>query len=169
MKKVLLFFLACLLAACQSNTGGIGVSVTHCCPEAVYRTFFSEIRDMPAFLEPLVKVNFDAAFAARGMVLDENHSDLRAVLRYEQEDLPRPSPPDEFEGQISPGGNVRYIARVRVDLFDTSTGEKVWAGSVQRIHDVDPGEYMHSGPASRAIFEAFVRLLDHFSVPATEY
>jgi len=167
--RLLLLLSFAVLAACQSTGGAIGVSVTKCCAEPGYHTFSSETADMPAFLVPLIKANFDAAFSARGLVLNAEDADLMVVLRYEQENLAAPETPDDFEGHIAPGGNVRYIARIQVEIHDASSGRLVWAGNVQRIHDVDAGEYMHSGKASLAIFNAFTRLLSDFSVPAETY
>lgn len=119
---------------------------------------------MPEFLKPLILANFDAALFSRGLVRDED-SDLHAVIRYRQLDLSEGSPSGASrKEQVSPGGNVRFIARVEVDIFDSVTREPVFRGSIQRIHDVDPGEYMHTGQASGAIYEAFSQLLADFRV-----
>ncbi len=101
--------------------------------------------------------------------MTDEDPDLEVVLRYEQENLPQAERPDDFEGHISPGGNFRYVARVRVNVFDGTSGDLVFSGSVQRIHDVDPGEYMHTGNASLAIFQAFTRLLSDFHVAPQPY
>ncbi len=159
IRKSGLLVLVLILTACTSNPSGIGTHVISCCANRSYETFDVTAVDIPAFLGPLMVSNFSVAFAGRGMQPVSDGGDLNVILRFEQVDLARPEIRDDFDERISPGGEVRFIARIIIDMKDAKTGETVWSGSIQRTHDISPGEYMHTGRASVALLDAFSALL----------
>ena len=148
------------LAGCMSTR--IDTAVTHCCATGNYKTFSVRAENMPAFLGPLMVSNFSVAFANAGVEPVDDHGDLRVVLEFRQIDLTPHKHPDDFNETLGVGNATRFIARVNVKMYDASTGKLVWSGHIQRVHDVAPGDYMHTGPASVAIFQAFTRLLKHY-------
>lgn len=151
----------CVLSACHSSSR-IDTAVTRCCTTVEYTTFSVAVENVPAFLGPLMVSNFSVAFANRGMQPVESGADLLVTLRYEQSNLSREEPYDDFDERITTGDPMRFIARIVVDIRDASTKELVWLGYVQRLHNVAPGDYMHTGPASISIYEAFTDLLEDY-------
>ena len=156
-----------LLAACQTKMGGIEVANTTCCPPLEYQTFQVNATNIPAFLGPLMVSNFTVAMANHGLQPVDNDGDLIVDLSFKQINL---APDDEskrkpdFAERISTGDAVRFIARINIDVRAASDNSLVWAGHIQREHVVGPGEYMHIGPASVSVFEAFVEVLQSFPV-----
>jgi hypothetical protein len=58
-----------------------------------------------------------------------------------------------------------YIAAIDITIRERSGGKVVWGGTVSRLHSVQPGEYMHQGPATAAFLETFRDVLSEY--PAT--
>ncbi|MDH5738215.1 MAG: hypothetical protein OEZ23_07875, partial [Gammaproteobacteria bacterium] len=101
-------------------------------------------------------------FSEKGFNPVERNGDLEVLLRYEQEDIDEVSRLDDFEGHLEPGGKLRYMAKVRIEIRELSGG-LVWSGNMQRIHDVDAGEYMHAGKATVALQNTMRLMLKSFS------
>jgi hypothetical protein len=153
-----LLLISLILAGCASTNSGVGASSSVCCPGIEYQTFTVSTQSVPGFLEPLLKSNLSTVLSIKGLQPVEQGADLEVTIGYEQDDLAIAAPRDDFDERVSEGGDVRYIARIVVTMTDTS-GEKLFEGSVQRIHEVSPGEYMHTGRASAAIYAAFEEML----------
>jgi len=62
---------------------------------------------------------------------------------------------DHFSESIGLGANVSFMAIVSIEIFDGSSTDLIWKGHVERFHDVGHGEYMHTGKASIAFYDAF--------------
>jgi hypothetical protein len=137
-------------------------AVLSCCIDEEYKTFSVHANEIPAFLGPLIVSNFSVAFSNHGMQPVEQAGDLVAELRYEQIDLTEDRERDDFDERIATGDAERFIARIAIEIKDTDDGKVVWSGHVQRLHDVGPGEWMHTGVASIAIFEAFTEVLEGY-------
>ncbi|MEX2365157.1 MAG: hypothetical protein WD601_01030 [Pseudohongiellaceae bacterium] len=144
------------------NNSRIDTAVTHCCGDGGQKTFTVHAEDIPAFLGPLMVSNFSVAFANLGMQPVQEDGDLEVELRYEQDNLSRDRKRDDFDEAIATGDSMRFFARIAIDVRDATTGNLVWSGQIQRLHTVGPGDYMHTGPASIAIFEAFTRVLQGY-------
>jgi hypothetical protein len=69
---------------------------------------------------------------------------------------------DNFAEHLATGDAQRFVAKIMIEIRDNSTNEVVWAGQIQRIHDVGPGEYMHTGKASIPLLDAFTQVLKGF-------
>ncbi len=71
---------------------------------------------------------------------------------------------DPFERQLVDDVTLRYIATIVVDIRESSTGEMVWSGQIDRIHTVVPGEYMHEDVARPEFARAFREMLTSYPV-----
>jgi len=150
-----------LISGCQSDSG-VGYVAGEGEMKGTYSTFSTREVDIPAFLAPLMISNFNAALAGHGLNPVTDKPDLEVTLRYIQDDLGEMSKADDFEGHLTPGGNQRFVARIQVEFRQAGEDQLIWSGSIQRIHDVDAGEFMHTGKASTAIFDNFQKLLADF-------
>lgn len=158
--KIVMLFLVLTLAGCASTPGQIDTRVSDCCGDGAYETFEVKAERIPAFLGPLVVSNFSVAMAQHGYQPVEEKGDLVAILRYEQINLSDTEDrADAFAEPLGMDAEQRFIARIAIDLQDATTGESVFTGYVQRLHDIDAGEWMHTGVASRAIYLAFDEVL----------
>lgn len=159
--KPLLALAVCVFGiyGCANRFNGIGTSMTSCCATEEYATFAVQPVDLPAFLGAIVVSNFSVALAERGVQPVMGEADLKVILRYEQENLDEPLPHDDFDERIDDGLRTRFLAKVVVEMIDAESGQIVWSGSVQRVHNVGPGDFMHTGPASISLLEAFRHLL----------
>ena len=172
MKKVsvsLVVTLVLVLSGCAGSGMQIGSSLTLCCPGdyGSYNDYGLATEDMPIFLRDYVVNDFDAAFQARGLERDDTFNDLRVVLRYNHINLdPESEDIDPFIRLESLNVELRYIAQIEIEMFETSSDELVWAGAISRIHQVTPGEYMHEERASPAFLAAFSLLLSDYPVAA---
>jgi hypothetical protein len=162
VKKVVLLAFLLVLNACATNSSGIGGNVTHCCADADDVTFTVVPENIPVFLGPLMVSNLSVAFAGKGLQPVMEDADLAITLRFEQIDLTQENAKDDFDEHISPGGEVRFIAKMIVEVRKTNKDKIMWSGSIQRTHTVSPGEYMHTGNASIALLDAFSELLSEY-------
>ncbi len=160
--KRLLLLAAFALAGCATTPGEIDIEVAQCCAPDTYQTFEVRAEDIPAFLGPLIVSNFSVALANRGLQPVNEGGDLVAVLTYEQVDFGRMREKDAFDEPLGMDAERRFIARIAIDVRDAGTGESVFKGHVQRLHDISAGEWMHTGLASQAIFQSFNEVLSEF-------
>jgi len=162
-RSILSACLILLVTACATDRARIDIATTTCCASPDYKTFTVTAQDIPAFLGPLMMSNFTVAFAAIGMQPVTSDGDVNVILRFEQVSRdPQDVKKDDFQEHLAAGDAMRFMARIVVDVHDGKTGKVVWSGHIQRLHDVGAGEYMHTGPASIAIYQAFQRLLTHY-------
>jgi len=168
MRKLLSSLLiACVLvvSGCTSTGMQIGTSMTLCCPGDYenYNDYGLTTEDMPIFLRDYVMEEFDLAFQAKGIERDDRFNDLRVVLRYNHVNLdPESEDIDPFIRVESISVELNYIAQIEVEMYETSSNELVWAGSISRFHQVTPGEYMHEERAAPAFLSAFATLLVNY-------
>ena len=159
MKKAVFLTILLVLNGCATNSSGIGSSMTHCCADPEDKSFTVVPVNIPAFLGPLMVSNLSVAFAGKGLQPVLENADLMITLRFEQINLGQPQQKDDFDEHLSPGGEVRFIAKMVVEVRKTDSDKIVWSGHIQRTHTISPGEYMHTGNASVALLEAFNNLL----------
>lgn len=162
MRSIIPILLFILVAGCASTPGQIDTAVDQCCAASAYETVEVRAENIPAFLGPLMVSNFSVAMANRGLQPVVSGADLIAVLRYEQIDLGEQREKDDFAEQLGGDSDQRFIARVAIDIRDAASDEVVFAGHIQRLHDIGAGEWMHTGPASAAIYLAFEEVLEGF-------
>lgn len=155
-------FVLVSLAGCATHVAGIGTRVLTCCATGQYETFSVSTRDMPAFLGPIMVSNFSVALASHGLDLNEDAADLDIVLRYEQENFSIDETSDDFAERVASGDSLRFLAKIIIEIRESGKAPIIWSGQLHRIHDVGPGEYMHTGRASVALLEAFTHVLKDF-------
>lgn len=152
---------------CAVQRGGITTATGVCCADPTFETFEVVAQDIPAFLGPLMVSNFSVALAERGLAPVDSGGDVVVTLRYEQQDLSDPVDVDSFDERIESGGDVRFIAKMVVEMRAAGSDEIAWSGTIQRVHNIGPGEYMHTGRASLALLESFMALLESYPGPAS--
>lgn len=151
-----------LLSGCATSYLGISVSPGQQASAVKVTTFEVQPDKLPAFLGPILVSNFSVALAERGLQPVASDGDAVVFLRYVQEDLTIEQDHDAFDERIDQGSDTRFVAKVEVEINAASTGERIWAGSIQRLHTIRPGDYMHTGNASVALLEAFRDLLSDY-------
>lgn len=164
--KSLKFFVAAgflfILTSCAQTGMQIGTNLTLCCPGnyASYSEYGLEIVDVPLFLRDYVSAEFESAFQQKGLTRNDRINDVRVTLRYTQIDLvPGQQEIDPFVRIESLNVELNYIAQIEIEIIETRSNDVVWAGSVSRIHQVTPGEYMHEDRARPYFYQAFQSLL----------
>ncbi len=164
MNPARLFFVAVsfLIVSCSQSPYKIGSSVTLCCPGDYqeYSTYSLGSKDLPLFLSAYVLEEFDKAIQEKGLVRNDNIHDLIITLSYkhinltaEQENI------DPFFRQESINTELKFIAKLIVEMHETATNKLVWSGQINRIHTVRPGEYMHDERARGEFLMAFRKML----------
>jgi hypothetical protein len=154
--------LTILFAGCSVDPVHIDTEVTLCCDTTHKQSFSVVAENLPAFLGPMIVGNFRVAFANLGMEPVTSNEDLVVELRYEQIDLKTEHGSDDVADRDPLGEVARFIARIAIEVRDAETGMLLWAGHLQRLHDVGPGEWMHSDIASLEILNAFGEVLKHY-------
>jgi hypothetical protein len=168
MIRLLLLATVLVLSGCISSPGTISAVQEECCgdvPINTYQNFLIDAQHIPAFLGPIIVSNFSVAMAQKGYQPESAApSDLTIVLRFSKEHdaiMIEEQSKDTFSESIGPGANVSFMATISIEIFDNSTN-LIWKGRVERFHDVGHGEYMHTGNASIAFYDAFLRALESF-------
>ena len=162
-KWLLLIIFTLLAAGCKTQNHGIGVTEPD--PNALeamqaYSTFELEVIDVPAFLGPVVASNFSVAMAEVGMMPVNAQADTKVILRFVNEPIGYTNrDADALTERINTGSDVHFVAKIVVEMYAPGNQRPIWTGSIQRIHNINDGEYMHMGPASVAFLTAFRELL----------
>ena len=150
---------AFLLAGCGSLPP-IATDENYCChplAESI-RTYRVEFEDTPEFLKPMLRDEASIALANHGYDYTEGDADAILLMTFVNKTLEQNPEEQEAWERIAPGGGVRFIAQVVITMSDSVSGERIWAGDMQRIHNVYEGSYMHDIPARAAMRDAFVEL-----------
>jgi hypothetical protein len=123
------------------------------------RTYRVEFRGMPEFLKPMLRDEVSRVLAERGY--DYTEGDAHAVLLMEFENRPMPSVTaatgTDSSAEVADRQEIaaRFDARVTIELSDSVSRERLWAGTMSRAHYVTEGDYMHEPPARVAMRDAF--------------
>ncbi|MFT6433363.1 MAG: hypothetical protein ACJAVI_001405 [Candidatus Azotimanducaceae bacterium] len=151
-----------LLTGCA--TAPIDSEVTLANTAKTYQSFSVSTANIPAFLGPIITSNFSVAMASKGLqpTSDSDNPDLNITLRYQQIDLGMGSEDTEGNDRVTMDDSLRFVARIVIEIREAGDSDIVWSGNVQRIHDVTPGEWMHTGNASVAFLDAFNMVLADF-------
>jgi hypothetical protein len=147
-----------LVAAC-GTLPEIATDVSYCCETGAdgVASFRAEFVDTPEFLKPMLRDEAAIVLGSKGIEYTEGdaHSVLtmtfinKTLATEEERDL------DAWE-KVAPGGGVRFIAEVQIELINAVSRETIWSGSMRRIHNVYEGSYMHDAPARAAMRQAFI-------------
>lgn len=155
---------ALVLGACVTPQG-IATDVVYCCSPraAAIETFRVEFEDMPEFLKPMLRDEASIVLGAKGYEYTEDESDIVLRMKYVNRTFDTgDAAHDEAWETIAPGGGVRFIAEVAMELTDTVREERIWSATMGRVHNVYEGSYMHDAPARSAMREAFLRIFTDF-------
>jgi hypothetical protein len=124
---------------------------------------------MPLFLRDYVANEFDIAIQEKGLRRNDQMNDLKIVLRYNHVNLfPAQQDIDPFMRRVSSSVELNYIATLEVKMYQTSTAELVWAGSVSPINSVAPGKYMHEERVGTEFQAPFRKLLKGYLSSPTD-
>lgn len=161
-------FALSLLTGCGSLPP-ISTNVDYCCKAQMpgLKTFRIEFSDMPEFLKPMLRD--EAAIVLHEKGIDYTEGDAHAVLKMTYVHNPMPAEvlekaPDDFSEPLSPGGETRFMAEVKIEIRDAVTNEMIWSGSMVRAHRVQMGSYMHDVVARSAMRDAFTTLFADYPV-----
>lgn len=157
--------LSLLLISCAQTGGQIGHSIHVCCPGnyAEYREYGIELREIPAFLSDYVVAEFDRAFQEKGLSRNDSRNQLRATLTYRHVNLnPEQEDIDPFERRIEEDVVLRYEATILVEIRESASGRVVYAGQINHLHSVTPGEFMHEERARPEFANAFRAMLSSY-------
>jgi hypothetical protein len=141
----------------------IATDVTYCCHPSAdsVRTYRVEFADTPEFLKPMLRDEVSIILATHGLDYTEGDAESILLMTFVNKTLERGDDVEAWE-RIAPAGGVRFIAQVVIELKDSVTGELIWSGSMQRIHNVYEGSYMHDVPARTAMRTAFLEIFTGF-------
>ena len=162
------FFSLCLLSltvaltGCAQNAMQIGTNLTLCCPGTYseYTEYGLRTENMPLFLRDYVTDEFESAFQEKGLTRNDQINDVRVVLRYDHINLnTQQQDIDPFIRVESISVQLDYIARIEIEITETSSNNVIWGGTISRIHQVTPGEYMHEDRSRPAFRQAFRSVL----------
>ncbi|MDH3439872.1 MAG: DUF4136 domain-containing protein [Gammaproteobacteria bacterium] len=158
----LLGFVIFMATGC-SGLPTIAADVTYCCHPAAddLRTFRVEFEDTPEFLKPMLRDEASIVLATHGLDYTEGDAESILLMTFINKTLERGDDQEAWE-RIAPGGGVRFIAQVVIEMKDSVTGELIWSGTMQRIHNVYEGSYMHDAPAKTAMRNAFLEMFADF-------
>jgi hypothetical protein len=150
-----IFFSAC------SSLPTIATDVTYCCQTGYegVRTYRVEFVDMPEFLKPMLRGEASIVLDTKGLEYTESDAHAILLMTFVNRTLSaEESARDEAWETIAPGGGVRFIAEVQLELKNSVTGDMLWAGTMGRMHNVYEGSYMHDAPAKSAMRNAFLEI-----------
>jgi hypothetical protein len=159
---LLLFVVVSFAGGCAVSNLGISATGTDTDQPVSFESFEVKAVDLPAFLGPIIVSNFSVALAERGLQPVISGGEAIAILRYIQEDLTTAQQHDDFEERIDVGSDTRFVARIAVEIRQAGSQDIAWAGSIQRLHTIRPGDYMHTGRASVAFLDSFRELLQDY-------
>lgn len=169
LRLVLIVSLMLGLTACAGNGMQIGNSVSLCCPGDYdnYQNYRIELQEMPGFLSDYMLAEFETALREKGLQRNALNPDLIVRLSYQHINLnPEQEEVDPFERRTDQDIMLRYVATIVIEMLEQPSNKVVWAGQVNRIHTVVPGEYMHEENARPEMLAAFRDLLTNY--PAAE-
>jgi predicted small secreted protein len=162
-KSLLLLVAATWLTGC-ATAPGISTNVSYCCrplTDQVY-TFRIEFEDTPEFLKPMLRDEAAMVLNAKGLQYTEGDADAVLNMTFVNKTLERDQERIEAWEKTAPAGGVRFIAQVVLEMTHSVTGEQIWSGSMQRVHTVYEGSYMHDAPARTAMRNAFLDMFEDY-------
>jgi hypothetical protein len=159
--KILAIFAGSLVFTGCGSLPAVSTDVTYCCQSGFERihNYRVEFEDMPEFLKPMLRDEIATVLGAKGLEYTEGDAHAVVQMTFVNRTLSADeSARDEAWETIAPGGGVRFIAEVKLEMTDSVTGERLWAGTMGRVHNVYEGSYMHDAPARTAMRDAFRKI-----------
>ena len=164
VRTALFALVAVLGGGCAGHSPALDISEVDCCgaPRADFTGYRLELHEMPGFLKPYVQDSLRAALNATGLA-EEAAAPLVATVDFVRTAEASAAHVDDFEGHLEPGGGARFVAQLKLTLTDTRSGRRVLTGTLSRLHQVVPGDYMHEGRAREAMLVGFEAILRAFA------
>ncbi len=160
---------AFLIGGCTSLPT-IATDETYCChplAESI-TTYRVEFEDTPEFLKPMLRDEASLVLAEHGFEYTEGDAESILLMTFVNKTMEESPEEQEAWERIAPGGGVRFIAQVVLELRESVSRELIWSGSMQRIHNVYEGSYMHDAPARLAMRAAFSELFASLPNPSIQ-
>lgn len=168
-RALLVFASMTIFAACGSLPA-VSTDISYCCRPGAegVDTYRVEFEDTPEFLKPMLRDEASIVLAQKGLQYTEGDADAVLKMTFVNKTLEQDE--EDLEGwqRSAPGGGVRFIALVEMEMNNAVTGERIWSGSMQRVHSVYEGSYMHDAPARAAMRDAFRRIFADYPNPELE-
>jgi len=119
---------------------------------------------MPEFLKPMLRDEASIVLDMKGLeYIEKDGADAILNMTFINRTMESgEAAQDEAWETIAPGGGVRFIAEVRLKMTDAASGETVWSGCMDRVHNVYEGSYMHDIPGRAAMHNAFLDMFADF-------
>lgn len=116
---------------------------------------------VPGFMKDMIEVSLHGTMQTLGYShRREQPADIYIHAEFEQIDFDSEAMVEK-DSMSEPTTMVepkQFIARVNIEMRDQG-GALIWQGSVQRLHSVGPGEYMHRGHAANNIAVSLIELI----------
>lgn len=163
--SVSLALIACSMLASCGSLPSVATNVDYCCQTGTegVKTFRVQFEDMPEFLKPMLRDEASIVLGAKGLEYTEGDAHAVLVMTFinrtmESIDEAR----DEGWETIAPGGGVRFIAEVQLEMKEIVSGDLMLSGTMGRVHNVYEGSYMHDAPARTAMRNAFLTIFEDY-------
>lgn len=159
--------LALVLTACAAQPPvTTAVSYRYAPAAADIGSYRVEFVDMPEFLKPMLRDEVSRVLAGHGLGYTESEADALLLMTFDNQPLPsavaRSGSDTEGVAATEQVVAARFNAVVILELSNTVTAERIWSGSLGRVHYVTEGAYMHEEPARRAMRDALRRIFADF-------
>jgi len=166
LRAAILLMASLWLGACAS-VPSVASHVEYCCAADAgeVHTYRVEFVEMPEFLKPMLRDEASLVLATKGLEYTEvpGEGDAILVMTFVNRTLEGGvAAGDEAWETIAPGGGVRFIAEVGIELKSVSVDTVLMAGTMGRVHNVYEGSYMHDAPGRVAMRDAFLTLFADF-------
>jgi len=168
-------FLALLVSLALASCGSlptVATSVDYCCQTGTegIKTFRVEFENVPDFLKPMLRDEASIVLAAKGLDYVEGEAHALLSMKFVNRTLDTTDAArDEAWETIAPGGGVRFIAEVKVELQEIVSRDVLWRGTMSRLHNVYEGSYMHDAPARTAMRNALQTIFADYPVLSAQY
>ena len=131
---------AVMTTGCATSASRVSVEVDTCCEAEFqrYETYQVTLQEVPGFLGPYLEGGLNTVLAQKGLRPTLDRPDLRVVILFEQIFLDENTEKADYFGEsVAPINATRFMAAVKVDVFDAAENRIVWSGRLSRIHN-DP-------------------------------
>jgi hypothetical protein len=166
LKSLQIVIAGLFLASCTSMPP-ISTDIEYCCQAGTdsIHTYRIEFKDMPEFLKPMLRDELSLVLDSKGLEYTEGTAHAVITMTFvhrpiSTEDESR----DDIDGNLSSGGDSRFIAEVDVEMTKSVTSERVLAGSMSRFHNATVGSYMHDSPSRAAMRSAFMNIFADYPI-----
>jgi len=163
--KIFLTLIAYSMLVSCGTLPTVATSVDYCCQTGTegIKTYRVEFENMPEFLKPMLRDEASIVLATKNLEYVEGDAHAILLMKFVNRTLDTVEEArDEAWETIAPGGGVRFIAEVKIELRNSVTGERLWAGTMGRVHNVYEGSYMHDAPARTAMRNAFLKIFNDY-------